>query len=413
MANEFESAAEDLGINLSSTPPSFLTGDEAPNEEQVESTEQFEETVEETDVLENEEIPSTEVEYEEETDEETDEEEYSDDDLLAELEREQEEDDAYYEEVSQSEDFYDDTEEDNISDEEYEDMLFQAVGEMLGYDGLSKDSLLERLNTQTEATELDPRVKAIADFVAETGRDPQDWFAYQAMNPSEMDDITVMRQQLKQQYPDLSDSDADLLLDNKYKLDEDVHGEQDARLGKLQLSMDAQNARKDLEGLRESYKAPVAQQTASQEPEEIESPITAEWISRMSEQVDDMEALEFSVGKDDTFSFGLTDSYKSSLKQSQASLDEYFDQYVDDSGNWDFAKLNVHRTLIDNIESIVDAAYKQGISAGTSNVVKQAVNPSNVTPSSNATSASSSEDKVRQQILNALQGGDDTLRLKF
>lgn len=414
MANEFESAAEDLGINLSSTPPSFLTGDEAPNEEQVESTEQFEETVEETDVLENEEIPSTEVEYEEEAhEEETDEEEYSDEDLLAELEKEQEEDDAYYEEVLQSEDFYDDTEEDNISDEEYEDMLFQAVGEMLGYDGLSKDSLLERLNTQTEATELDPRVKAIADFVAETGRDPQDWFAYQAMNPSEMDDITVMRQQLKQQYPDLSNSDADLLLDNKYKLDEDVHGEQDARLGKLQLSMDAQNARKELEGLRESYKAPVAQQTAPQEPEDIESPITAEWISQMSAQVDDMEALEFSVGKDDTFSFGLTDSYKSSLKQSQASLDEYFDQYVDDSGNWDFAKLNVHRTLIDNIESIVDAAYKQGISAGTSNVVKQAVNPSNVTPSSNATSASSSEDKVRQQILNALQGGDDTLRLKF
>jgi hypothetical protein len=408
MANEFESAAEDLGINLSSTPPSFLTGDEAPNEEQVESTEQTEETVEETDVLENEETPSTEVEYEEETVEE----EYSDDDFLAELEKEQEEDDAYYEEVMQSEDFYDDTEEDNISDEEYEDMLFGAVGEMLGLDGLSKDSLLERLNTQTEATELDPRVKAIADFVAETGRDPQDWFAYQAMNPSEMDDITVMRQQLKQQYPDLSDSDADLLLDNKYKLDEDVHGEQDARLGKLQLSMDAQNARKDLEGLRESYKAPVAQ-TASEEPAEIESPITAEWISQMSAQVDDMEALEFSVGKDDTFSFGLTDSYKSSLKQSQASLDEYFDQYVDDSGNWDFAKLNVHRTLIDNIESIVDAAYKQGISAGTSNVVKQAVNPSNVTPSSNATSASSSEDKVRQQILNALQGGDDTLRLKF
>lgn len=399
MANEFESAAEELGINLSSTPPSFLTGEEATNEEQVESTEQTEQTeeavenVEETDVLENEETPSTEVEVAEEP--------------LDEIEKELLKDDSYEESYSN------DTEEDNISDEEYEDMLFQAVGEMLGFDGLSKDSLLERLNTQTEATELDPRVKAIADFVAETGRDPQDWFAYQAMNPSEMDDITVMRQQLKQQYPDLSDSDADLLLDNKYKLDEDVHGEQDARLGKLQLSMDARNARKELEGLRESYKAPIAKETASEQPAEIESPITAEWISQMSAQVDDMEALEFSVGKDDTFSFGLTDSYKSSLKQSQASLDEYFDQYVDDSGNWDFAKLNVHRTLIDNIESIVDAAYKQGISAGTSNVVKQAVNPSNVTPSSNATSASSSEDKVRQQILNALQGGDDTLRLKF
>ena len=62
----------------------------------------------------------------------------------------------------------------------------------------------------------------------------------------------------------------------------------------------------------------------------------------------------------------------------------------------------------------MDSAYKQGVSAGTSNVVKQAVNPSDVTPSSSSsTSSASTEDKVRQQILNALQGGDDTLRMKF
>jgi len=54
------------------------------------------------------------------------------------------------------------------------------------------------------------------------------------------------------------------------------------------------------------------------------------------------------------------------------------------------------------------------LSQGTSNVVKQAVNPSDVNPSSSsAPSSASSEDKVRQQILNALQGGDDTLRMKF
>ena len=122
----------------------------------------------------------------------------------------------------------------------------------------------------------------------------------------------------------------------------------------------------------------------------------------------------FNVGKDQSFAFGISDTYKAELKQSNAKMDEYFDQYISEAGDWDFEKLNVHRTILDNIENIVDAAFKQGLSQGTSNVVKQAVNPSDVNPSSSsAPSSASSEDKVRQQILNALQGGDDTLRMKF
>jgi len=226
----------------------------------------------------------------------------------------------------------------------------------------------------------------------------------------------VMRNNLQRQYPDLSNEDADLLLENKYKLDTDLNTEQDARLGSLQLRMDAQNARKELESVRSNYLAPVAKAEPAQAPvqEEIESPITSEWISAMSNVADDMEALEFNVGKDQSFAFGISDTYKAELKQSNAKMDEYFDQYVSDAGDWDFEKLNVHRTILDNIENIVDAAFKQGLSQGTSNVVKQAVNPSDVNPSSSsAPSSASSEDKVRQQILNALQGGDDTLRMKF
>ena len=397
MANEFENLAEELGINLSSTPPSELQEEET---EAVTPTEQTTEPAEEENVIENEETQSTEVEgtpqnvAEEHTDDIDDPELDAEiDSILAEHET---------------------TEEDDISDEEYEEMLVGAVSEMLGLEGMTKDSLLERLDKeQTTASELDPTVQAIADFVAETGRSVNDWFAYQSSNPSEMDDMTVMKQNLQNQYPELSDEDAMLLLDNKYKLNADFHGEDEVRLGAIQMKMDATNARKDLESTRSKYLAPAESgQTTSSE--EIESPITAEWIGGMEESVEGMEALEFSVGKDKTFSFGLTDDYKSSLKQSQSQLENHFDQYVDDSGNWNYELLNVHRTILDNIESIVDSAYKQGISAGTSNVVNQAVNPSDVNPSSSAsTNSASAEDKVRQQILNALQGGDDTLRMKF
>ena len=374
MANEFENLAESLGINLSNTPPSEALNEEPTEspmaeatEEVVESTEEqpTEEAVEQTEVLNNDETQSTEVEETEEPVAEEQEETFDTPEFDAEAEDET-------------------MEEDNISDEENETMLVQAVGEMLGMEGMDKEQLLERLNTeQTPApVELDPAVKVIADFVAETGRSVEEWFAYQSLNPSEMDDVSVMRNNLQRQYPDLSNEDANLLLENKYKLDTDLNTEQDARLGSLQLKMDAQNARKELESVRSSYLAPVAKSEPVQAPvqEEIESPITSEWISAMSTVADDMEALEFNVGKDQSFAFGISDSYKAELKQSQAKMDEYFDQYVSEAGDWDFEKLNVHRTILDNIENIVDAA---------------------------------SEDKVRQQILNALQGGDDTLRMKF
>ena len=414
MANEFENLAESLGINLSNTPPSEALNEEPTEspieeatEEVVESTEEqpTEEAVEQTEVLNNDETQSTEVE---ETAEEPVAEEQTESVENPEL-------DAEVDAILAEEET---TEEDNISDEEYEVMLVQAVGEMLGLEGMDKEQLLERLNTeQTPApVELDPAVKVIADFVAETGRSVEEWFAYQSLNPSEMDDVSVMRNNLQRQYPDLSNEDADLLLENKYKLDTDLNTEQDTRLGSLQLKMDAQNARKELESVRSNYLAPVAKAEPVQAPvqEEIESPITSEWISAMSNVADDMEALEFNVGKDQSFAFGISDTYKAELKQSNAKMDEYFDQYVSDAGDWDFEKLNVHRTILDNIENIVDAAFKQGLSQGTSNVVKQAVNPSDVNPSSSsAPSSASSEDKVRQQILNALQGGDDTLRMKF
>ena len=138
MANEFENLAESLGINLSSTPPSEALNEEPTEspiaeatEQEVESTEEqpTEEAVEQTDVLNNDETQSTEVE---ETTEEPVAEEQTEPvespDLDAEIDAILAEDET--------------TEEDNISDEEYEVMLVQAVGEMLGLEGMDKEQLL-------------------------------------------------------------------------------------------------------------------------------------------------------------------------------------------------------------------------------------------------------------------------------
>lgn len=382
MANELEDALAGMGFNMSDDPAEL-----EQTEETTEETTQEVEQPEESNVLSNEEEtvsePVTEVEAEQELVEDTAPVVNDTDDLV------------------------------EMSDEEYESTVLQAVSEMLGQELSGIEELRGLLNTeQPTQTELNPEVEAIAKFVQETGRSVNDWFAYQSFNPSEMDDVTVMMTSIQREFPELSDAEAKMILNDRYKLDEDLYSENEAKLGSLNLKMDAQKTRNQLSELRESYKAPKREETTA-EPQEIESPITEEWINTMSNSVDEIEALELEISKDKTFSFGLRDDYKATLKDKNAKLDEFFDPYVDDSGNWDFDTLSAHRAIIDNIEEIAKSIYAQGLSDGQSKVVKEAVNPSSPAPQGAAVDAASAQDKVRQQVLDALRGGDERLRIKF
>lgn len=377
MANELEDALQGMGLSFADSP------------------DQFEEKTEETPVAE--EQPQEEVTEEPVTETEPQESESS---LQEEITEE-----------PQLEMTEEPTEETTISEGYDDEQILSALSEKLGTEFSSFDDLTGLLDKQ-QTLELDPAVQAIADFVSQTGRSVEDWFTYQSFNPSEMDDLTVMKTAIKNEYPDMSEEEAQLLLDSRYKINEDEYSESDVKLGQLNLKMDAKKAREELNTLRESYKAPARQEMTA-ENQEIESPITEEWIGTMSQTVDAIEALEIELGKDKTFSYGIDDSYKQTLKSKNAKLDEFFDPYVDDNGNWDFDTLSAHRTIIDNIDSIAKAIYAQGLSDGQSEVVKQTVNPSAPNAKGAAVDAPSAQDKVRQQVLDALRGGDDKMRFKF
>lgn len=291
-----------------------------------------------------------------------------------------------------------------MSEEEFEAAIAGYVSEKLGVSIDSLEQLTQFLEAQNSPS-IDERVKAIADFVEETGRDPYDWFRYQSINPSEMDDISAVKLQLAVDYPNLSNEDIDLLVKSKYKVDEDIYSDEEIRLSKIQLKIDADKAKRDIDQLRENYRMPVKQE-ASQE--EVQSPIDENWIRTMSQEVDSLEALSFQLG-DQEFNFGINDQYKSSLKDKNARLDEFFDQYVDDSGSWNFELLNSHRALVDNIDEIVNSIYKQGLSDGQRKLVETAAN---VDVSSPRPAQSKAADSVAAQILNYMSN-NDSLRLKI
>lgn len=284
------------------------------------------------------------------------------------------------------------------TEEELEGTVLNYLSERLGRDITSLDAL-----SQPQQNALDERIEAIAKFVTETGRSPEDWFAYQQLNPSEMDDTTAVRVNMASEYPNLSTDELSLLIGSKYKLDADVHSEDEIKLSRLQLKIDAQKAKENIEDLRSSYKAPEYQEEPS------ESVINDKWISDMKTEVQAMSGLEFDLGNEKSFSFGLDDAYKSQLIEKNAQLDKYFDSYIRQDGSWDYDTLSSHRAVIDNIDKIVSSAYRQGTSDGQKGLVEKAANVSTNSPQASP----QNEDGMPEQLREHLRGNSSKLTFKI
>ena len=300
------------------------------------------------------------------------------------------------------------TEDEQSSNEDYDendvyDFVNGYLSERLG---VTIEDIKSRPNTPVE---IDERLQPILDFMQNTGRSPEDWFRYQTLNPSEMDDLTVVKMQMMTDYPELSQEDVSMLISNKYKLDADLYDENEVKMATLQLKIDAGKSRKDIQSIRESYLLPAetAKEQVSQEPESI---IDEQWIQTMVMDVDSLDAIDFDLPGGKVFSYGLNDRYRENLKTKNAKLDEYFDDYVDNQGRWDFEKLSMHRTVVDNIDEIVKAVYQQGMSDGQRKVVENTANIQAKTPELGNVDG---RDKVAEQLRNIMGRNDDMMRFNL
>ena len=293
--------------------------------------------------------------------------------------------------------------EESNSEEDIDSFVNSYLSERFGMEGLTVDSLQERLNTpQQQQTELDERVAKIAEFVENTGRSPEEWFQYQQLNPTEMDDLSAIKLQTMSEYPDLSSDQVEKLVNSRYKLDQDVYDDSDIELSKIQLQIDATKAKQSIEELRSSYTLP-------QEVSSTEDLFDEGWVSNMRSTVSDIDGISFDLPGGQEFTFGLENTYKSDLINRNENLETYFDQYIDESGNWDVETLSVHRAVVDNMPAIAKALYQQGLSDGQRNLVGKAANAQLQTP---GVGQGQDVDPIAEQLKNALMGGNDTT-MKF
>jgi len=285
----------------------------------------------------------------------------------------------------------------DYSEDDMEGAVLDYISERLGVNVDSLDDLLS--DEPQQESVLDERLEAILDFVEDTGRSPEDWFVYQQLNPSEMDDVTAIQVQMSSDYPNLSNEEVVTLMNNKYKLDPDLHTEEEVRISQLQVKIDAQKAREAIEAIRSQYAAP---ETSEYVDDDV--PFDDEWYDNMEYETQALEGVEFDLGNGNSFTFGLNDQYRSELMDKNSRLDEYFDPYVQRDGSWDYDKLNVHRAVVDNMEQIVQAVYRQGMSDGQRGLVNQAANVGTPTPNQGGQNQESNFDKQLREAL----GGDNS-----
>ena len=256
-----------------------------------------------------------------------------------------------------------------ISDDE---VVLQYLSEKLGRDISSFDDL----NTTGEQTESNnfasEQLQVINEYVKNTGRTVQDYLNTQTVDLTNVSDDAVMKEYLKLENPSLTEAELNDYIAATYKTDKEAYSERETNAGKVQLMKDAKTARDYFNKVKEDYAMP----TQANDPAVSEAE-RGEWLSQMEGTVDDLEGLSFSMNdKGDEFIYNLDDDARQEIKGYNSNLENFFDKYVNESGDWDFDALNTDMYILNNIDKIVRGVANQYRSKGTESVINEIKNPS-------------------------------------
>tara|TARA_R100000808_G_scaffold10659_1_gene28192 strand:+ start:28117 stop:29208 length:1092 start_codon:yes stop_codon:yes gene_type:complete len=255
-----------------------------------------------------------------------------------------------------------------ISDEQ----VFKYLSEKLGRELTSYDDL----NTTSEQTESNDfaseQLQVINEYVKNTGRTVQDYLNTQTVDLSNVSDDAVMKEYLKLENPSLTEAELNDYIAATYKTDSEEYSSRETNAGKVQLTKDAKTARDYFNQIKEDYAMPIkADDPGVSEAER------GEWLSQMEGTVNDLEGLSFSMNdQGEEFVYNLDDDARQEIKGYNSNLENFFDKYVNESGDWNFDALNTDMYILNNIDKIVRGVANQYRSKGTESVINEIKNPS-------------------------------------
>lgn len=257
--------------------------------------------------------------------------------------------------------------------------VLSYLSEKLGTNIESIDGLASALQKDGSDVFADEQIKAINDFVKQTGRSASDWYATQAQDYSSMSEEDIVKLRIKSEAPDLTSQEVQSIFEKEYAQGDD-YDESDVMYGKAKLKRDAGKFRQEFNEIKQRYATEKVETLPAQDAAQkasITEQITGsseKFFEQLNSEMNDVEAITFGEG-DDAFEFAITDEYKQQFAQQISSSPENpFSRYYDDKGNFDVGQYFMHQALLDNMEQLVNAARSTAKSEATENLVKNAKN---------------------------------------
>ena len=288
---------------------------------------------------------------------------------------------------------YQQEEGEEISDDE---IVLQYLSEKLGRDITSFDDFDNR-EYETESNDFaSEQLRVINDYVRNTGRTVQDYLNTQTVDLSDVSDDAVLKEYLRLDNPDLTEAELNDYMTSTYKMDKEEYSTRDMNAGKVQLKNDARAAREYFNEIKQEYAMPDESFDTGVSEEE-----GGEWLGQMESEVDDLEGLSFEMNdQGEEFVYNLDDEARNEIKNYNSNLENFFDKYVDENGDWDFDALNTDMYILNNVDKIIRGVANQYRSKGTESVINEIKYPSFTQDKQEAPQKQESTlDMLRRQIL--------------
>ena len=284
-------------------------------------------------------------------------------------------------------------ESEELSDDQ---VVLNYLSEKLGRDIDSFDDF-NSTSAETKSNDFaSEQLQVINEYVKNTGRTVQDYLNTQTVDLSNVSDDAVIKEYLQLENPTLTEAELSDYIAATYKTDAEEYSARDTNAGKVQLTKDARAARDYFNQIKEDYAMP----TEAGDPG-VSDADRGEWLSTMENEVNDLEGLSFSMNdQGEEFTYNLDDDARQEIKGYNSDLENFFDKYVNESGDWNFDALNTDMYIMNNIDKIVRGVANQYRSKGTENVINEIKNPSFAQDKQAAPQKQESTlDMLRRQIL--------------
>jgi len=228
----------------------------------------------------------------------------------------------------------------------------------------------------------DDFIKGVVEYYEKTG-DLTPYLQAKLVDFNGMSDEEVMRRNLREQYPDVSDKAFERLYKqqvvDKFKIDADEWGEDDAELGRELLKAEASKVRQKYVDWQNSFKAPEPVQSleAQQEQAEMEEALRqfeqSVKSNQLTSQILNDKRIAVKIG-DSEFNYELQDAQ--SLVDMTLDNNKFFQQFAAGEGQLDYSKWYKTVAYSQNPELFEKALINYGKTLGREEVTKEIKNPS-------------------------------------